>query len=382
MFLYLRNLILLSLSNIFYSHGGWVNLFLISRLGGRQASPISTAFAFVIVHVVQCYGRLPLLCLIPLLVIKNPVWMRVSSPCLMCKRKYFSTKIKILGVFFGDRHLSDDNWHPRLDVVSRCLNSWHSCVLSFAGRALVVNALEFSRVWYITSLIHMPEWVRTEVRRTVFSFIWAGKQELVARRVMYHPKCRGGFSVISVDLKIAALLIQWVRRLSVCPNGWVSLLKYWLLDRQGVSPNDFYANPSIFSFPRFPPSYTVSSVSCKSTYQALFSLHPAVPHCVCKFHPSFGALDWPTKWRSLFFLPQDHQVCDLNWKIAHGVLETAESLSSFGLSVPLACFCGYQTESLKHLFFSCPLVPSGYAWVQTCPIPLSYALFSLPFFII
>ena len=305
-----------------------------------------------------------------------------------------STKIKILGVFIGHGDLSEDNWRPRLDAVSRCLNSWRSRALSLAGRALVVNALALSRVWYVASVIHMPEWVRSELRRTVFNFIWAGKRELVARRVMYHPKSRGGFSVVSVDFKISALLIQWVRRLSVCPNGWVYLLKYWLLDRHGVSPSVFFANPSIFSFSRFPPFYIdlfsswasaegsssssglsfgssvggpfpVSSASCKSTYQVLLSLHPAVPHCIPKFRSSFGALDWPSTWRSLFFLPLDRQVCDLNWKIAHGVLYTAERLSSFGLSVPLACFCGYYSESLEHLFFSCPLVQSGYAWVQT-----------------
>ena len=251
------------------------------------------------------------------------------------------TKIKILGVFIGHGDLSEDNWRPRLDAVSCCLNSWRSCVLSLVGRALLANALGLSHVWYDTSVIHMPEWVLFELRCTVFNFIWTGKRELVVRRVMYHPKSRGGFSVVSVDFKISALLIQWVRRLSVCPNGWVYLLKYWLLDRHGVSPLDFLANSSLFSFSRFPPVYTdlfnswvsaegssscsglsfgssvggpfpVSSASCKSTYQVLLSLYPAVPHCISKFHPSFGVLDWPTKWRSLFFLPLDRQVCDLH----------------------------------------------------------------------
>ena len=304
------------------------------------------------------------------------------------------TKIKILGVFIGHGDLSEDNWRPRLDAVSCCLNSWRSCVLSLVGRALLANALGLSHIWYDTSVIHMPEWVLSELRCTVFNFIWTGKRELVVRRVMYHPKSRGGFSVVSVDFKISALLIQWVRRLSVCPNGWVYLLKYWLLDRHGVSPLDFLANSSLFSFSHFPPVYTdlfnswvsaegssscsglsfgssvggpfpVSSASCKSTYQVLLSLYPAVPHCISKFRPSFGVLDWPTKWRSLFFLPLDRQVCDLHWKIAHGVLYTAAHLSSFALSAPLACFCGYHTEPLEHLFFSCSLVQSGYAWVQT-----------------
>ena len=56
---------------------------------------------------------------------------------------------------------------------------------------------------------------------------------------------------------------------------------------------------------------------------------------------------------------------DLNWKICHGVPYTAERLSSFGYAVHMSCFCGYHTESLEHLFFSCPLAQSGIAWIQT-----------------
>ena len=64
-------------------------------------------------------------------------------------------------------------------------------------------------------------------------------------------------------------------------------------------------------------------------------------------------------------MPLDRQVIDLNWKVAHGVVYTAERLRSFGYDVPEACFCGYHTKSLEHLFFSCPLAQSGIAWIQS-----------------
>ena len=64
------------------------------------------------------------------------------------------------------------------------------------------------------------------------------------------------------------------------------------------------------------------------------------PHCVEKFAPTFGVLHWSTMWRSLSFFDLDRQVVDLSWKIAHGVLYTPQCLVSFGLSIPLSCFCG------------------------------------------
>ena len=69
---------------------------------------------------------------------------------------------------------------------------------------------------------------------------------------------------------------------------------------------------------------------------------------------------------------------DLSWKIAHGVLYTAQHLGSFGLPVPLSCFCGAPVESLEHLFFLCPLAQSVLSWLQSllfafspmCPVIL------------
>ena len=69
------------------------------------------------------------------------------------------SKIKVLGVFIGHGDLAGDNWCPCVDAVARCLNSWRSSSLSFTERALVVNALALSPVWYVASLIHMPAWV-------------------------------------------------------------------------------------------------------------------------------------------------------------------------------------------------------------------------------
>ena len=167
----------------------------------------------------------------------------------------------------------------------------------------------------------MPAWVCSELKKLLFNFFWSGKRDLVARKVLIHPKESGGFSVVSIDFKVAALLIQWVHRLVVCPDGWVYLLTYWLLDRHGVPSFAFFSDPSSFPNAPFPPFYSdlfqawcavkggaspsgltlgslgsnacpVDSISCKSAYSFLHSLNPATPHCISKFFPSFGRLEW------------------------------------------------------------------------------------------
>ena len=102
----------------------------------------------------------------------------------------------------------------------------------------------------------------------------------------------------------------------------------------------------------------VADLSSKIGYLFLLDENYAVPHCVEKFRPTFGALYWPSTWRQLHFANFDRSVLDFSWKVAHGVVLTAQRLIAFGLYVSQHCFCGPVLESLSHLLFACPLAQS------------------------
>ena len=308
-----------------------------------------------------------------------------------------SSKIKVLGVFVGVGDLEEDNWHPRIDAVDRVLKSWRSRSLSFRGKALVINALALSRVWYVASLIHMPAWVLKELSSLAFSFFWSGKRELVSRASVIQPPLFGGFSVVDIKFKVWSLLGQWIKRFASSPSSWVALMSYWFRSCLDASPIEVFSHPFSYSPRVLPPFYrslllawrgldgsfsasrrslTFGSSSChvcspasamttKSCYSYLLSENMVSPHCVEKFAPTFGVLYWSTTWRALSFFDLDRQVIDLNWKVSHGVLYTAQHLVSFGLSVPPSCFCGAPVESLEHLFFYCPLAQSVVSWLQS-----------------
>ena len=302
--------------------------------------------------------------------------------------QWTSGMIKILGIFIGHGDLEEANWMPRIEAVEKCLASWRGRALSFSGRAVVLNALALSRIWYVASLVFLPSWALTRLNAAVFGFFWAGKRELVARNVVRQPKDKGGFSVVSIESKIFSLLVQWVRRLEVCPNRWVYLLTYWLLERYGLTiPTALSGSVEVycalfqawtalkgswspstgFSFgsPAVGGPFPILNASCKSCYPTLVESTLVQPHCVAKRGPLYSPLDWESIWTSLFLMPLDHKVEDLSWKIAHGVLYTAERLLSFGYTVLLSCFCSSPLESLDHLFFSCALAQSGLSWIQS-----------------
>ena len=160
--------------------------------------------------------------------------------------EWSSCKIKVLGFFVGAGNLDVDNWRPRIEAVDHVLKSWHSRSLSFRGKALVINALAVSRVWYVASLVHMPAWVAKELSSLAFSFFLSGKRELVSRSVVCQSSLFGGFSVVSVQLKVWALVSQWVRRFASSSAGWSSLMSFWFVSSFGVLPSVVFSRP--FSF--------------------------------------------------------------------------------------------------------------------------------------
>ena len=243
-----------------------------------------------------------------------------------------SDKIKVLGVFIGPGDLEEDIWRPQITAVENVLASWQQRSLSFWGRALVINALALSRVWYVASLIHTPLWVHAELAKLVFPFFWKGKRDLVARVVVTQPPTAGGFSVVDSRLKVASLLVQWVRRFASSPSGWVSFLSYWASVHFRISIDAVLANSSAFHSALLPPFYRallsawrevggsyscrraclvvaslsphhscpVADVSAKHVYQFLLSEHRSLPHCVEKFRPQYGELYWSSTWSQLF----------------------------------------------------------------------------------
>ena len=308
-----------------------------------------------------------------------------------------STKIKVLGVFIGIGDLEEENWRPRITAVENVLSSWRQRQLSFRGRALVINALALSRVWYVASLVHLPAWALKELNTLTFNFFWKGKRDLVSRSVVVQPCLFGGFSVVNVKFKAWSLIAQWVKRFASSPSSWTAFMTYWFHSCFNATPVDVLSRP--FSFdPRVLPHFYESLIlawrsldgsfsvgrsslvmgsssphsltpaagmTTKSCYQYLLSENLGTPHCVEKFLPSFGVLYWSTTWEELFFFDTDRQVIDLSWKIAHGVLYTAARLASFGYDFRTSCFCGPVSETLEHLFFYCPLAHSILSWLQS-----------------
>ena len=229
--------------------------------------------------------------------------------------------------------MGEVNWRPRVDAFCWCIDAWRSRALSFSGRSVVLNSLALSRIWYVASVVAMPKSVLKELNTRIFNFFWAGRKARVARKVLHHSKSQGSFSVVSVELKTHSPLGQWFCRFGVSPGAWVSLLTFWCFDRFGVSPMSVLSQPSAYDIAILPTFFyhfflawialggslsggelvvgsslaggplLVSTMTSKTCYDLLLSRNPALPHCVGKFLPLFGAWEWSSTWCSLLLCP-------------------------------------------------------------------------------
>ena len=318
---------------------------------------------------------------------------RIAGPVSL---KWSSEHIKCLGVYIGHGDLEHLNWSARIQKFASILTSWRQRSLSLLGKAVVLNALGLSGLWYLATMTHLPDWALQDINRLIFPFLWSGKKELVSRDTLSLPPARGGYGLAHVKLKSFSLKVCWIRRYLLSPNSpWIAFFSFFVQHFFGTALLDVLSFPAFYPSHLLPPFYgelllawslldgqysttrglcyraesgTLSPVSgscAKSLYSALVVHNISPPRCIGKFATIYGPLYWEHTWRQVATTPLDRKVRDHSWKVAHGVLLTADRLTRFGMSVDQRCFCSQDDETPSHLFFHCTFISSLLLWAQS-----------------
>ena len=308
-----------------------------------------------------------------------------------------SSSITVMGTTLSN--VADDSscWTPPLDQLRLTLADWQQRHLSYHGRALVVNSLGLSPLWYLASFRTMPVLVVTAINACVFSFLWHNKWEKIARSSLTQRVGQGGLNVVDVGHKVSSLHVMWVRRLLADPDhSSMYLFRHSLsvafagrsleniLLLPAPSPTAMNLLPPFFRsvmsswfrlsrcldargiMIRGPGSSfcPVSSLSVRFVYKQLSRLDHREHRCVALYRGWNLSVDWPLVWLNLCLWRFTRPIRDTNWLVAHGVLPTADRLNRFGMRIDPSCHYG-QPESLVHLFVECPVAKRLFAWYQT-----------------
>ena len=110
------------------------------------------------------------------------------------------------------------------------LNIWCIRKLTFHGKVTVINSLATSAIWYLSTLIPLPEHYAKQIDTIISNFFWYHKKHLISREQLQLPKELGGLGVVNVRLKIKAQRVKFITRLlSGDGDGlWKSLAEHFI----------------------------------------------------------------------------------------------------------------------------------------------------------
>jgi hypothetical protein len=140
-----------------------------------------------------------------------------------------SGSVKVLGFYFGNGDLMEQNWKPVINKFKSILNLWMYRNLSMQGRTVVLNSLASSGIWYYSNILPMPKWVFTELNRTMLNFFWKNKKHHVRQDILRQKLEEGGLNLVDIKQKIKAERGMLISKIWQNPQAkWAILADYFI----------------------------------------------------------------------------------------------------------------------------------------------------------
>ena len=154
------------------------------------------------------------------------------------------TGIKILGItFFNDYfYTQNHNWTIQINKLITTLTTWSGRDLSLKGKALVINSLALSQIWYLGSIVEPSKKALKRINTAIFKFLWSTKMEQVKRDIIFLPITKGGLGILNPQRQIQALNLKFLQQI-FSPNpedNWVFLAQYWIGRRIGLHNQEWH----------------------------------------------------------------------------------------------------------------------------------------------
>lgn len=141
---------------------------------------------------------------------------------------------EILGVYIGrdENSARDKTWEKVLGKVQSKLNLWKARGLNLRGKVIVTNALILSKIIHILGNCELPKWALNSLNSAISCFLWRGKGNLIAHRVLIANKREGGLGLIDICAKRDALRVKLISRFldSTRQDPWKDSLAGYLAE--------------------------------------------------------------------------------------------------------------------------------------------------------
>ena len=84
--------------------------------------------------------------------------------------------IKILGINSGNFALDNSICDKVSENITKKIHLWNRVRLSLRGRKLIINQILLSKLWYIGQIYTIPKYIKKEIEKRIYDFLWEGKK--------------------------------------------------------------------------------------------------------------------------------------------------------------------------------------------------------------
>jgi len=138
---------------------------------------------------------------------------------IYCKMKSFiwtSQEAKTLGIIFTN-NISDRisiNLDNKIEEMYSCLNKWKKHNLTLLGKITVIKTFALPKIIYPLTVLENPkENVFSEITKNMYSFLWNGKPDKIARTTIKRQYDEGGLKMVDINAYINSIKAAWVKRI-------------------------------------------------------------------------------------------------------------------------------------------------------------------------
>ena len=143
-------------------------------------------------------------------------------------------EIKVFGIYIMDSYqdMLKRNWSFRFSKFEQSILSWSGRVLeTIFQRVEVIKTFALSRIYYLASILPIPQTFVKNIERVMGKFIWSasGKVLRVSLDEMKNPVEKGGCGLVCIkSMSKSLFLVQALRLLKSGDQKSVSHLGYWI----------------------------------------------------------------------------------------------------------------------------------------------------------
>ena len=93
------------------------------------------------------------------------------------------------------------------------------------GRKLIINQILLSKLWYIGQIYTIPKYIKKEIEKRMYEFLWEGKKIHPPRHLLQLPIWKGWLGILNLDTQLNSLKVKWIQRLLHPTNAlWKDLM--------------------------------------------------------------------------------------------------------------------------------------------------------------